>query len=99
MEIADWHNPECRTVGVLLSPAVQDIRKGLADCGEYVLWLINAGLEDVRFRLPSSDVQQWPVLLDTSDDSQAPDKRSVSQYCELPARSICVLGKVPGNLS
>ncbi|MCH8551640.1 MAG: glycogen debranching protein GlgX [Natronospirillum sp.] len=92
MRIEDWHNPQCRTVGVLLSPAVEELSSGLASCGEYFLWLINASDEAASFRLPDTDVDAWPVLLDTGHDGEESTLPAAESHYELLPRSLCLLG-------
>ncbi len=92
MRIEDWHNPECRTVALLLSPAVEDLQQGLAECGEYFLWLINASDQPVTFRLPATDVTHWPLILDTTQDSEPEPESAVESEHEMAPRSLALLG-------
>ncbi len=95
MTIDDWHNSENRTVGLLLSPAVRDITDGLAACGEYVLWLINAADHPCTFQLPTSDVPSWPLLFDTGDNGHQRQGQRFIYSCDLEAKSMCLLGVIP----
>ncbi|TGG94142.1 glycogen debranching protein GlgX [Natronospirillum operosum] len=100
MRIEDWHNPDCRTVGVLLSPAVEDIGHGLAEGDEYFLWLINADVEPMEFRFPHSDVTTWPLLLDTGSANGATGlNHEVSGSYRMAPRSQCLLGRFQPSLS
>lgn len=85
----DWHDPEARNVGLLLSG--QD--------GERHFLLFNAHHEPVTFTLPAPHIaSQWRVLVDTAQGLIRPDGPALKagESIEVPQRAILALeGKAP----
>jgi isoamylase len=64
LNAADWHEPEARSIGVLVGHVFADMH-GVAN--GHLLYLGNAGSEPVTFNLPPAlrDIR-WQVVFDTS---------------------------------
>ncbi|MEX0584130.1 MAG: glycogen debranching protein GlgX [Natronospirillum sp.] len=93
MAISDWHNPECRTVGLLLSSSVADIRTELAACDECFLWLINAADTDKDIVLPTSNVTGWQLIIDTARTHHEETSLPLENQYVLGARSMALFSR------
>jgi glycogen operon protein len=86
MGVADWDNPERRTlVAALFAPAAD----GAAE--EHAVLVVHGGTETVRVRLPDPRTRRgWRVVL----DSAAPARRErCGAWAEVAGRSVVVLAE------
>ncbi|EAR09189.1 glycogen debranching protein GlgX [Reinekea blandensis] len=99
MEIRDWHNPQTRAFGMLLSTNVEDPIKNLHQCDEYYLVLFNASTHDLDCTLPCNPISGWHVLCDTArNDGLLPEEpQMVKGEVSLLAQSVVVLGRAHRN--
>jgi glycogen operon protein len=79
MEEGDWHNPETRTLGMLLRGAESQL-----------LMLFNSHFEAVEFHLPEAD---WRLLLDTgTGERRLGGKPGIAESPHgIPSRALVVL--------
>jgi isoamylase len=91
---ADWHDPERRSVGMLIHGEATDERdeRGRPLVGDTLLLLLNAGAEPVHFTLPAAE--GWEVLLRTAPDT--PASGYPFERFSLPHRSLALLRHAPG---
>ncbi|MGE5596544.1 MAG: glycogen debranching protein GlgX [Hyphomicrobiales bacterium] len=96
---AEWHDPETRTLGMLLAGVASDLtdEEGKPVVDDSLLILLNADHENVEFRLPPAPAAtRWIFVLDTAEPDAAEGSRGYrggSRY-ELTSRSVAIL-KLP----
>jgi glycogen operon protein len=76
----DWHDPEARSLGVMLAGEALDEldSTGRPVLGDTLLLLLNADTEAVSFVLPGYTTRgHWNLLLDTVHEAGTPDRRGL----------------------
>jgi len=74
----NWENPSAHSLGVLLGgEALNEIdERGRPIRGKTLLLLLNSGIDEVSFVLPShKDGEHWRLMLDTTAEELVPDRR------------------------
>ncbi|MEO6398326.1 MAG: glycogen debranching protein GlgX [Tepidiformaceae bacterium] len=94
MSEAAWHDPETRTLGMWLAGDALDLSHPSLDpsTADTVLLLLNAGFEDVEFRLPATPPQQrWALSFDSDRPEQVGGRVQLRgrRLYRLAPRSIC----------
>ncbi|MCC7365079.1 MAG: glycogen debranching protein GlgX [Dehalococcoidia bacterium] len=96
MTEAAWHDPETRTLGMVLAGPATDITddEGRRVVDDTLVILMNADPEEMHFRLPPTlGGARWSLVLDTARPEEAEDSRqfrSRSVYTLKP-RSMAIL--------
>ena len=88
-----WNSPDVRGLGVRLNgDAIQEVNeRGERIAGDTLLLLLNAGVDRLMFVLPpTSAIERWDTMLDTSEPWQA-SRACARAIFELQGRSMAVL--------
>jgi glycogen operon protein len=94
MTVATWNSPDVKVLGVRLNgDAILEVNeRGDRIIGDTLLVMLNAGPDLTHFVLPpTSPIERWETLLDTSDPWQAPRRLRAGERYELHGRSLAVL--------
>jgi len=97
----EWHDPETRTLGMLLAGVASDLtdEEGRPIIDDTLLILMNVAPKDVSFRIPAAQ-QNWVFVLDTAKPDLPEGSKTFRPGTRYPltARSIAIL-KVPAAYS
>jgi glycogen operon protein len=91
MTDAEWGNPECRVIGVLLDghAITETDARGGAIVGDSLLIVLNASADEVPFVLPKRRGSSWERVVDTADPESAPRKVAAASW-DVQRRSAIV---------
>jgi len=90
---ADWHDAEAKCLGLMLCDVVERV-------GETFLLLLNAGVDEVAFRLPDVPKGHWVLALDSAAPDSDPATAAsfeAGEMCILAGRALMLLRKIEGG--